>query len=91
MVYIFFAYLIIITIVTFVTFGVDKFRAVRNRFSRHRIPESRLLILAMAGGSIGGILGMLCWRHKTKHPNFYVGLPAILIAQLVIIAWIVLE
>ena len=59
--------------------GTDKRKAKRNAF---RTPESVLFILALMGGSIGSILGMYIFRHKTKHWYFVVGMPLILIAQI---------
>ena len=76
-------YLLIgINILTFIAYGVDKFKAAHNRW---RIPEAVLLELAIFGGSIGALLGMKVWHHKTKHKKFKYGLPAILIIQLAII------
>lgn len=76
-------YLLIgINILTFIVYGVDKFKAAHNRW---RIPEAVLLELAIFGGSIGALLGMKVWHHKTKHKKFKYGLPAILIIQLAII------
>ena len=77
------AYLLMgINILTFIVYGVDKWRAAHNRW---RIPETTLLGLAIIGGSIGALLGMKVWHHKTKHKEFVFGLPAILTIQLVII------
>ena len=53
-----------------------------------RIPEATLLILALIGGSIGALLGMKVWRHKTQHKKFKYGLPLILLAQIAIIYFI---
>lgn len=76
-------YLLIgINILAFIVYGVDKFKAAHNRW---RIPEAVLLELAIFGGSIGALLGMKVWHHKTKHKKFKYGLPAILIIQLAII------
>ena len=75
-------FLISLNILTFIVYGVDKWRAAHNRW---RIPEATLLGLAIIGGSIGALLGMKVWHHKTKHKKFVLGLPLILIAQLVII------
>lgn len=60
--------------------GIDKRRA---KLHRGRIPELVLLGAAIVGGSIGGIAGMLLFRHKTKKPRFTVGLPVILAMQIV--------
>jgi uncharacterized membrane protein YsdA (DUF1294 family) len=71
-----------INILTFIVYGVDKFRAAHGKW---RVSEASLLWLAIIGGSIGALIGMRVWHHKTKHEKFVYGLPLILIAQLVII------
>ncbi|MBQ7839821.1 MAG: DUF1294 domain-containing protein [Lachnospiraceae bacterium] len=73
-------YVIIINIAGFCAMGLDKHRAKKNAW---RIPEKRLFLFALAGGSIGSILGMYVFRHKTKHWYFVWGMPAILIIQIV--------
>ena len=75
-------YLIVINVVTFLAFGLDKLKA---RADAWRIPEKTLLGLAVIGGSIGGILGMRIFRHKTRHKQFSVGLPLILAVQIVLV------
>ncbi len=72
-------FLLAINIITFAMFGIDKKRAVRDEW---RIPERRLFLFSLLGGSIGGILGMIIFRHKTKKPAFFIGLPAILVFQI---------
>ena len=57
-------YLIVITIVTFLVYGIDKWKAKQGSW---RISEASLLILAVIGGSIGALLGMKVWHHKTMH------------------------
>ena len=57
-------YLIVINIVTFLVYGIDKWKAKQGSW---RISEATLLILAVIGGSIGALLGMKVWRHKTMH------------------------
>lgn len=74
-------YLIIINVVTFVIFGVDKYKAIRQEW---RIRESTLLGLALIGGSIGGWLAMYIFHHKTKKVKFFVGIPVILVIQIVV-------
>ena len=69
-------WLILINIVTFVVFGLDKLLAKHPRF-RQRVPEKNLLLLAVVGGSVGALLGMLVFRHKTLHRVFGVGVPVI--------------
>lgn len=68
--------------VTFVVFGIDKWKAMHKRW---RIPEATLLILAAVGGSIGAWAGMIVWHHKTKHKKFRYGVPLILVAQVVLV------
>ena len=72
-------YLLAINLLTFVTYGVDKWKARHNRW---RIPEATLLLLAALGGSIGALLAMRVFRHKTLHRKFRYGVPAILLVQI---------
>ena len=72
-------YLIGINILTFLIFGADKWKAKRDKW---RIPEDTLIWLAIAGGSVGALLGMYLFRHKTKHRKFQIGIPVILLVQL---------
>ena len=82
-------WLILINIVTFVVFGLDKHLSKHPRF-RQRVPEKNLLLLAVVGGSVGALLGMLVFRHKTLHRVFRVGVPVILAVQLLLAAAIAL-
>lgn len=75
-------YLIAINIIAFAVMGIDKRKAIKRRW---RIPEKSLFLSAILGGSIGAIAGMQLFRHKTKHTKFVIGMPAILILQIVII------
>ena len=72
-------YLIFINIVTFLVYGIDKWKAKQGSW---RISEATLLMLAVIGGTIGALLGMQVWRHKTMHLKFKYGLPLILLAQI---------
>lgn len=72
-------YLAAINIIAFFLYGIDKWKAQRNKW---RVTEARLLWIAVAGGSIGALLGMKIWHHKTQHAKFRFGLPAILILQI---------
>ena len=76
-------YLVVINVVAFLAFGLDKLKAKADAW---RIPEKTLLGLAVIGGSVGAILGMRTFRHKTRHKQFSVGLPVILAVQLIIVA-----
>ena len=78
--YIVLVYLVVITVVTFLVYGIDKWRAIHGRW---RISEATLLLLAILGGSIGALLGMQIWRHKTHHKKFKYGVPLILIIQII--------
>ena len=72
-------YLIFMNLLAFLLMGLDKSKARRNQW---RIPEKTLFLSAILGGSIGAILGMQVFRHKTKHASFWIGMPCIPIAQL---------
>ncbi|MDS0524491.1 DUF1294 domain-containing protein [Clostridium sp. SHJSY1] len=74
-------YLAIINITSFLVMHIDKQKAIHKKW---RISESNLLILSILGGSIGMLLGMSFFRHKTKHKKFTIGVPLILIIQLAI-------
>ncbi|MBQ9662657.1 MAG: DUF1294 domain-containing protein [Oscillospiraceae bacterium] len=98
----FFIYLTVVSLVEFAFFGVDKKRAVYNgeiekskrrrkaepvRQMKRRIPEKTLFVTAAIGGSIGAIIGMWTFRHKTQHWYFVYGMPVILLLQM-LIAWV---
>ena len=85
--YIIIAYLIVINVITFFIYGIDKLKARKGWW---RIPESTLLILAAVGGSIGAWAGMKVWHHKTMHKKFKYGVPAILVAQVGAVAALML-
>lgn len=74
-------YLLFINFVGFATFGIDKYKAIHNRW---RIRESVLLGMALLGGSIGCLIGMYVFHHKTLHRSFTIGIPTILAAQLIL-------
>jgi uncharacterized membrane protein YsdA (DUF1294 family) len=78
-------YLIVINVVTFLVYGIDKWKAKQGSW---RISEATLLVLAVIGGSIGALLGMKVWRHKTQHKKFKYGVPTILIIQIIIIGYL---
>ena len=72
-------YLVAINTITFLIYGLDKLKAKKSKW---RIPEHTLLLLAIVGGSIGALLGMKTWRHKTMHKKFRYGIPFILALQI---------
>lgn len=77
------SYLAAVNLIGFVLMGIDKHRAKKRGF---RIPEATLFVIALIGGSIGSILGMYTFRHKTRHRRFVYGMPLILILQILILA-----
>ena len=78
-------YLLIINAASFILMLSDKRRAKKNRW---RIRESTLILSAALGGSIGALAGMYTFRHKTKHIKFTAGIPAILIAQILLVMYV---
>ena len=81
------SYLLIINAAGFFSMLADKHKARKNAW---RIPERTLLLIALVGGSIGSLLGMHLFRHKTQHPKFALGLPLILAVQVIAGIWIFL-
>ena len=81
-------YLAFINLLLFVLMGVDKAKAKRGS---RRVPEATLFFLAVVGGSLGGLLGMAVFRHKTLHKSFRIGFPVILIAQLALAGYLILK
>ena len=79
-------YLIIINLITFIVFALDKFYAIKKKW---RYKEISLLGLCLVGGTIGGFLAMYLFRHKTKKKVFVIGLPLIIIIHLFIILWFI--
>lgn len=80
------AYFYIINLLALALFGIDKRRAKRGG---QRIPELTLLLVAVLGGSVGAIGGMLSFRHKTRKPRFSVGLPVILAIQILFLLGVI--
>lgn len=79
------AYLLVINIAGYGFMRSDKSRA---RHKKYRIPERQLFMTAIVGGSVGVYAGMHMLRHKTKHASFYIGIPAILIVQVIVLGYI---
>ncbi len=78
-------YLLAINLALFFTMGADKSLA---RHHKRRVPERTLFTLCLLGGGAGGVLGMLAFRHKTRHVKFVVGFPLILLAEAALLAWL---
>ena len=81
-------YLHIVNACAFLLMLADKRKAQKKLW---RIPEATLMTSAAIGGSIGALAGMYCFRHKTKHLKFTLGIPAILTAQILLAAWLILK
>ena len=81
-----FGYILVMSIVAFCVCGADKFAAQRQK---SRVPEKVLFLLSALGGSVGMYLGMLTFRHKTKHWYFVVGIPAIILVQAALILYFI--
>ena len=79
------AYLILMNLLLFILMGRDKAAA---RTGARRTPETTLLALAVLGGSLGGLLGMAFFRHKSRKPAFRIGYPLILIVQLLLAGYL---
>lgn len=80
------AYLLAVNLTTLATFGIDKLKAVRQGW---RIPEAVLLGLCVAGGTLGGLLGMALFHHKVRSPQFAYGVPLILVSQLAVATYLI--
>ena len=78
-------YLIIINLLSYIIFGFDKYKAIKNKY---RIPERLLILNAFLGGSLGSILGMITFHHKTKKIKFIILIPLFLIIQIILILYI---
>ena len=81
-----FLYVIIINIIGFLIMGIDKFKAQRGYW---RTPEKTIFMITLLGGGIGTVAGMYVFRHKTKKLKFTIGLPTILISEIVLIIYFV--
>lgn len=80
-----FTILIAINVVTLALMAHDKSQAKKHA---RRVPERTLFLWAAIGGAAGAIIAMRIWRHKTKHPTFVIGMPAILVAHVLLAVWI---
>ena len=80
-------YLLIINLIGFVMMWSDKRRA---KWGKWRIPEQTLFVVTALGGGIGTIAGMYIFRHKTKKLKFIIGLPTLVILEIILIMYIFL-
>ena len=81
-------YLILINFISFLSMYIDKKKAIKGKW---RIKESTLLMLALVGGSIGAIIGMYAFHHKTQKPRFFLGIPIIIVLQILIVILLVVK
>ncbi|HBG5342810.1 TPA: DUF1294 domain-containing protein [Clostridioides difficile] len=78
-------YFILINFVAFFSMYIDKKRAIKNEW---RVKEATLISIAVIGGSLGSIIGMYSFRHKTKHIKFTFGIQFIIFLQLLVYFYI---
>ena len=81
-------YLLAVNIATFFLYGIDKYKARKGRW---RISEATLLMMAFIGGSIGAWSGMRLWHHKTMHKKFKYGIPVIIIFQVALAVYLLIN
>ncbi|MDR3705843.1 MAG: DUF1294 domain-containing protein [Paludibacteraceae bacterium] len=78
--------LMIVNVAAFIIYAADKWLAKKNA---RRVPEKYLLLLAIIGGSVGAWSSMLLFRHKTKHWQFSVGVPLVLLLQIALSIYLI--
>ena len=78
-------YLFAVNSLTFLLYGIDKYKAKKGRW---RISEATLLTMTAIGGSIGAWAGMRTWHHKTMHKKFKYGIPVIIIMQIALVVYL---
>ena len=78
-------YLLVVNTLTFLLYGIDKYKAKKARW---RISEATLLMMAVIGGSIGAWAGMRLWHHKTMHKKFKYGIPLIILLQAALVFYL---
>lgn len=83
-----YAYIIVVNIFTVILMRIDKQKAIKNQF---RIPERTFFLLSILGGAIGTYIGMKAYRHKTQHAKFTIGIPILIIWNLVAFIYVVLN
>lgn len=77
-------YVVVINILGFFAMGIDKYKAKKGKW---RIPENTLFMFTILGGGIGTIAGIYAFRHKTKKLKFTIGMPLILILEILLILY----
>ena len=82
---IFLSYLVLANLVAFAMYGIDKRRAIKDKW---RIPEKRLLLAALFGGAPGALWGMILFHHKTKKAKFFLTVPVLFVLQVVLFSWL---
>ena len=80
-----FYYLLLINIISFIIIYIDKQKAIKHKW---RIKESTLFLVSIIGGSLGTLIGMYTFHHKTKHIKFTLGIPFIFIIQILLIYYL---
>lgn len=81
----FLVYILVVNVITFMLFAIDKWKAKRNRW---RIPEKMLLGFSFFGGAIGGLIGMRLCHHKTQKKRFSLGIPMMIVLHFLVIIWL---
>ena len=81
-------YHLAVNITSFLLYGIDKYKAKKGRW---RISEATLLLMAVIGGSIGAWVGMRIWHHKTIHKMFKYGIPVIIIFQVALAVYLLIN
>ncbi|MGN6712986.1 DUF1294 domain-containing protein [Anaerocolumna jejuensis] len=82
--YLLLIYFILVNTFSFLLMGIDKYKARKNKW---RIKESTLFLSSVIGGSLGSLLGMFFFRHKTKHRKFVLGMPCILLIHICLLLY----
>lgn len=78
-------YVVLANLIAFILYGIDKRRAIRNKW---RIPEKNLLLAAFFGGALGALWSMILFHHKTKKAKFYLTVPVLFVLQVVSFSWL---
>lgn len=78
-------YLAVVNIIAFMVMGIDKYKAKRHKW---RISELSMFVLGFVGGGSGVLLGMLVFHHKTKHLKFTLGIPVVVVLNILMFGYI---